>query len=676
MSPIRNLLAGASLSLSVASVATTSAKQAADLFELSLDELLEIEVVSASISPKKLNSTPGSVTVFTAGEIQNLGVSSLEELVNFAPGYQSAKRGDSSLGTPYSARGRAIGTSTTEVIVLLDGRRIDNAVSGGQSTSIPSLSLANIETVEFLRGPASALYGSNAFLGVINLTSRRQRNDLRISYGSHQTIAAEANFSQSNRHGLAIDVHARREESHGEKLRVYDTFAQSEASARAPYQKLDLDLRLSSERSALSLLHTDRESDAYLVLGNLSPQYNQSRNQFSQLAFTHSLEHDALASLDLSGGIKRRQFTIQAQTSPIGALAPISQPSSDTPVLLRADVVEYEPWLKLDGSYRSSASYDIVFGIEYRSPELEPSPLLANYDLNALAQSQFPVTYFAGEFRPTGPTTKQSDDIFGAYFQFENRFDDDTLTLGLRYDTFSYASSRLSPRIAYVHPLFDTAFLKLIWGESYRAPALSERSVSTNNLQVGNPSLKPETVTTTELVFGGNWSELYASVSLFENTFRDSIVQAFVNDLRTFQNAPQESSSGLEAEMILQLGEQTKLRLSATHFFDLPQSSFRDSRSLAALSINQSSDRWNFNASALYHSSQRTPTPDPSQLQKLPAYWTANAKLSYQIATGHTASLRLTNAFDEEYYTASQSIILGGVPNPGRSLSLDYSFEW
>ncbi|MDQ8196642.1 TonB-dependent receptor [Pelagicoccus enzymogenes] len=671
---LKRFLIPALLSLSPAS---SQGEESTDLMELSLEELLDMEVVSATISPKKLNTVPASVTIFNSQEINNMGLSTLEELLNFAPGYQSAKRGDSSLATPYSARGRAIGTSTSEVIVLLDGRRIDNATSGGQSSSIPGLSLANIETVEFLRGPASSLYGSNAFLGVINLTSSRERNDLSVSIGSHRTVSAQANFSQSNAQGLTVSLHANLSDSDGESFRLFNNFTDQQQLARTPHQTVDVDLHFSLGATSLSLLHAERKNDSFLIAGNLSPEINRNSRDFSMLSFEHALASELFDSLKLSAGLKAQETFTQTQTTPFGALASISQPSSDQPVILKAKVEEYEPWFRLDGSYASNSNQSIVFGIEYRNPQLEPNGILGNYDIAALSQSDFPVDYYQGEFLSISDSDKRSDDIFGTYFQFENTFaNSDTLTLGFRYDDFSYASARLSPRVAYVHPFLDSAFLKLVWGEAYRTPKLSERVESTNNVQTGNSALKPETVTTTELILGGNWRNAYASVSLFENTFRDAIVQTFVDDIRTFRNAHQESSSGIEAETFLQLGEHSTLRLSATHFFDLPQSSFRDSRNLASLSYNRSAENWNINLGAVYHSSQRNPSPVAGQHEKLPGYATVNATFSYRIRNSDTISLKAHNAFDKTYYTASQSILPGGAPNPGRSLTATYTIRW
>ncbi|MBN1960581.1 MAG: TonB-dependent receptor plug domain-containing protein [Deltaproteobacteria bacterium] len=121
---------------------------------------------------------PSSVTVFTRKDIMRLGVRTIERLLNFVPGFQGTT--DNGNGVfRISVRGR----NTTEhdyVLVLIDGQRLNDMFTGG---AINPIAIENVEQVEIIRGPGSALYGANAFLGVIDIKTNRKRNNSMVASG-------------------------------------------------------------------------------------------------------------------------------------------------------------------------------------------------------------------------------------------------------------------------------------------------------------------------------------------------------------------------------------------------------------------------------------------------------------------------------------------------------------
>ncbi len=676
MSP---LLHGNRLAMVVlyATVSLAVPSKASDLLSLSLDELLQVKIAGASLSEKTLSTTPASVSLFTGQEIENLGARTLEELISYAPGYQASARGDAPQQSAYSSRGRAIGTSSREVIVLVDGRRIEDNLSGGQSGIVPSLSLANVSTVEFIRGPASSLYGSNAFLGVINITSRQKVNALKVEAGSHGNRTAQLNLYQELAPKLSFDLHARRTESDGQPLELINKFTGDTTTTKAPYQNTDLDLRLSHSDTTLSLRYNKRASNGGLILGNLSEKLNSHESSNAEIALIHSFQLPEFQRFNLSAGASRRHYNITSQLTPYGAFTPISLPSSSAPLIMLAELEVEEPWVKLDGQYNASPNSDIVFGLEYRNVHFQHSDMSSNYDLAAFSSGQFPITYYGDDLKTSQALTQTHETIYGAYLQYEQHLESDaTLSLGLRFDDYSLADNNLSPRITYVQPLLESSFIKLIWGESYRTPSFSERFTAPIFFQVGNPGIAPETVQTSEIVVGTEWNKGYSSVSLFHNTFEDSIAQTIQQGVRTFANTAQAEGYGLEAEAILELAPDWNLKASASHFLKSPEQSFRESSTFGSIALNRSSDHWNFNLNATYQAGQETPTSDPLVTQSLPSNWLAHFKASYRPSEPHKISFSARNLFDKEYRTASQSYIVGGAPNPGRTILIDYQFTW
>jgi len=152
------------------------ADQVDDLFSMSLSELLQVQVTGSTLTQENRLSVPAAVTVFTHQEIKRMGLDYLDELANLVPGFQSYRSAQSSLSSPISSRGRLNSLEAPELLVMVDGQRVDGPRSNGTTVVYPKYTLAYIQRVEFIRGPGSAVYGSNAMMGVINIITRSNVN--------------------------------------------------------------------------------------------------------------------------------------------------------------------------------------------------------------------------------------------------------------------------------------------------------------------------------------------------------------------------------------------------------------------------------------------------------------------------------------------------------------------
>ncbi len=136
-----------------------------ELLNMSLDEILEMTITGATRTEQTLKDVPSAVTVFTREQIQQLGIDFLDELANLVPGFQSYRMSDASIFNALTSRGHRIGQASAEVLVLIDGQRVEMPWTSGHVLATPKLPLSQIERVEFIRGPGSAVYGSNAMMG-------------------------------------------------------------------------------------------------------------------------------------------------------------------------------------------------------------------------------------------------------------------------------------------------------------------------------------------------------------------------------------------------------------------------------------------------------------------------------------------------------------------------------
>src|SRR5690606_14006981 len=146
-----------------------------DLGSLSLEQLLEIEVpivYGASRYDQKATLAPSSVTLITADEIRRHGYRTVAEALNSLPGvFLSNDRNYHYLGIRGFLRP---GDTLTRLLFLVDGHRMNDNVFGGTHVGTDSIvDLDLVDRIEFIPGPSSSIYGNSAFLGVVNVRTRR-----------------------------------------------------------------------------------------------------------------------------------------------------------------------------------------------------------------------------------------------------------------------------------------------------------------------------------------------------------------------------------------------------------------------------------------------------------------------------------------------------------------------
>jgi len=171
----RTLTALVSLVLTAPLVQAQGAGSVRALAELSLEDLMRVEVVSASRGADRLGDVAAPVFVITRDDILRTGVRSLPEALRLAPGVDVARL--SGARWAVGVRGDA-GRFSNKLQVLVDGRSIYSPLFSGVMWETQRVPLADIERIEIIRGPAGAVWGANAVNGVINIITRRAQDSL------------------------------------------------------------------------------------------------------------------------------------------------------------------------------------------------------------------------------------------------------------------------------------------------------------------------------------------------------------------------------------------------------------------------------------------------------------------------------------------------------------------
>lgn len=172
--------------------------QTRDLTELSLEELMNIEVTLSSRKAEKIGESASAVLVLTHEDIKNSGVTSIPEALRLLPGFHVARVDANKWAI--SARGFST-IFANKLQVLMDGRSVYSPIFSGVFWESQDMILDDIDRIEVIRGPGASLWGANAVNGIINVISKssqetqgfsiglgkgaEEKSQLWIRYGSH-----------------------------------------------------------------------------------------------------------------------------------------------------------------------------------------------------------------------------------------------------------------------------------------------------------------------------------------------------------------------------------------------------------------------------------------------------------------------------------------------------------
>jgi iron complex outermembrane receptor protein len=141
-------------------------QQASDLTSQSLENLMNIQVTSASKKAENLSSAPAAIFVLTGEDIRRGGFSSIPDALRMVPGLHFAQQ--SAHVWIVAARGFS-NVFNDKMLVLIDGRLVYDPLFGGVWWDVQDPLLEDIDRIEIIRGPGGTLWGANAVNGVINI---------------------------------------------------------------------------------------------------------------------------------------------------------------------------------------------------------------------------------------------------------------------------------------------------------------------------------------------------------------------------------------------------------------------------------------------------------------------------------------------------------------------------
>ena len=152
-------------------------------------------MISANKTAQSISETTSDITVITAEDIEEKGYQTVAQAISTQAGIQVAHSGGLGQPTSFFMRGMDSG----QVLVMIDGMRLNDPSTTNGTALLDALTTANIEQIEIIKGGSSSIWGSNASAGVINIITKAPKEgvhgSLGLSYGSYNTKGIDADLS-------------------------------------------------------------------------------------------------------------------------------------------------------------------------------------------------------------------------------------------------------------------------------------------------------------------------------------------------------------------------------------------------------------------------------------------------------------------------------------------------
>lgn len=512
-------------------LAGSSIGYSADIEMESLSLLYEPEnVVTAMRSLEPAIESPAIISVYTQKQIKQLGVRTIPELLEFAPGFNPWR----SIAGDWWPGPRGVFDSNRSFMVLVDGVSLNNQFLGTPYWTYDLIDLSRFNRIEIIRGPGSAMYGANAFLAIINCiteTDPAEKGSIRASIGSYDSkgIGLDKVFKSGQ---TTVDLSFSGSSSDGDSRPVErDVFGKS-GFTRDGFSKKDFMLKITDERGYSFLAHhVEGGREGYIgYFENLNDKtFFRRANDLLSLKYQKNLANQSNYSVELF--YNRFSDSEDAET--------LSPGVTSNGVTYPSGVIEQDH------------SKDAIWGMNFlwKGPRKNRHQLSIRGELSwiELMESSVAASYAS----PNDPS--QLSELPGAAPRPE-RFTNNSLTvqddirvsqrmrlvLDARYDKHSLFGDTLSTRAALIKRMNAEWTAKFLYGRAYRNPDFHE----INN----NRNLKPEKIDTYEFqLLGELFDGWQAKVNFFINNISDRIESPRL--FLDYRNVSKTTIDGMEFEV-------------------------------------------------------------------------------------------------------------------------------
>lgn len=557
-----------------------------DIFELSIEQLSQLEVSVASMVQESILDAPASVNRVGREQWQLQGARRVGDALENVPSLVTL----SSWGGAqvHNIRGYASELSVRGLASSLEDVPLNSFAYSSAAYDKPNLQLGLLQDIEIIRGPGSTLYGTDAFQGVMAYHLRHAAqigNELQLSMADPQYEGAD--FYSARQYGnLSVDVGAAYQHQHNQHLNFYyqDPLSGDTEYGERANQFENASVYVSSRYDAsfgslrFGVYQDDYRAENFSGLG---------RQFFIKLPAVFQLQSpDMEQDLDHSDQVSHFWMTYLN----------FEKQLADIRLNLKTYYWQSEQgWMFDNSRYPDSLTTlgNTTLPCKANAQSANPNPLICAHEL---------FQYVANERSGVSATLSGQNQLFlrqwvmglgmdlmgvddGVFIRrdasgqelehteseydgkkrrvqygfFQGRSSVSTnseINYGMRYDEYDDIGGHSSPRLAYIYALNDAARIKLLYGHAFRAPSAIE--IYGSGSVLGNSTLKAETIDSYEIVYQQFNASLQFDLTLYYNAWHDAITLVPVGGTNNqYQNNDENRAHGVEISLTKQQASTT-----------------------------------------------------------------------------------------------------------------------
>jgi len=564
-------------------------------------------IVTATRTAQTVDESLASVTVITAKQIAQQQPNDLRELLTAISGIDMTNSGGLGKATSMFMRG----TSSSHVLVMIDGIKVGSATNG--SIAFQHIPVSQIERIEIVRGPRSSLYGSEAIGGVIQIFtkkgSKKEQANLEMGYGSYATSKINAGISL-NSGDTTYMLNAAQLKSNG-----FDAKNDTETDNDG-YSNNSVTFNVSHKLSDSSSLQLNT------LRANGSTQYDGNPNNSKYVQQTTGLQYTARPSKNWN--IKINASETRDETDNFLGLTFKSK--FDT----RRTSYSWQNDIDL------SANQTLTVGIDYQNDSVISTTV---YD-------------------------ETSRDNTAAYIQHQWSGEDNDLQVALRNENNQAFGHHVTGNAAWGHDFSKTTRIISSFGTAFKTPTFNDLYWPS----AGDPNLSPEYSQTAEIELRKTHSWGKASVSVY-NTQISNLISGWPP-----KNVDEAEINGIEIRVSTKLaGWVTQAEVSLLDPRDKTTNNILQRRAQQSFRLNmdKTSGKWSTGISLI---SQGYRFDDTKNKKRIDGYNLVNLRASYAVSKKMSIKWKIDNLFDAQYAT-TQDFSGNNYNNPGVSAYMSIVYK-
>jgi len=483
-------------------------------------DLLEQQTSLATQTRLNADFVPGILSVLTFEQMQRRGFRTLWEALASLPGVSATMNESGMLSI--TVRGVGGLFETGKIKLLMNGKSF-NASASATTGTIYQTPVEQIERVELIRGPGSAVHGEFAYAGVLNVITRQQGEQYSVGVDSDSGVNLSALYSYAKpADDFRASINFAASDTRGQDVDSGDDASAPGVSSYAPgpiNNKRDFVSAIvsveSSDLSALLQLQQGNRGDHFGVNNLLPPDKKQTVVSDSLLSADVTGRFDVNERLRGDWSLSLLRNSTEQNQLFLGTAENFGGLGSEDDIVSDSLLTEQ----RIEGRMRllySLERHDLMGEMQLANLSVTGSKRSINLDpdtrLPSDSMNEFPVPVDESDSRDSFSLVLQDE------FHIDNRTN---LTIGLRYDNYEDIGSNLSPRISLVWRKSDSEIYKVQLARAFSPPSLIESNGSIE------PDINPAINDTLE--FG----HIYRQTSL---VVRNTIYFSRLDDLIMFQD--------------------------------------------------------------------------------------------------------------------------------------------